>query len=202
MSMVLTVHPEGFAAAELKLMGVSKGAPKAISEAINRGLTAGQTFAVKRIRERYNATAAGLKSGFRMKKASWEAMGGELAARGPMLKVDVFSPSVRGGRMSKRKGYIAQSVSVMIIRGNRRVLNPDARGRGGFMTPRGVKERRQDSRYPIYPVMTIGIPYMFGKLEIFEGTQKRIDEITDKRLEHNINRLLGGGGSWSGGGKE
>jgi len=201
MAMVLTVHPEGFKEAERKLLNVKNGAPRAISEAINRGLKAGQTYAVKRIRERYNATAAGLKGGFRIKSASWTALGGELAARGPMLKVDIFSPSVRGGRVSKRKGYIAQTVSVMIIRGNRKILNPDGRGRGGFMTPGGVKERRQDSRYPIYPVMTIGIPYMFGKLEIFEGTQHRIDEITDKRLAHNIARLLGGGGSWGGGGE-
>jgi len=196
MAMVLTVRPEGFKEAEMKLLGVSKGAPKAISEAINRGLTAGQTYAVKRIRERYNATAAGLKGGFRIRKASWTALGGELAARGPMLPVDIFSPSEKGGRQT-RKGYIAKSVSVMIIRGSRKVISPTSRGpgiSGAFMAKGKVKERRQESRYPIWPVETIGIPYMFGKMEIFESTQHRIEEITDKRLAHNIARLLAGGG--------
>lgn len=197
--MVLTVRPEGFKEVELRLMGVSKGAPKAISEAINRGLLAGRTYAVKRIRERYNATAAGLKGGLDIKKASWTAMGGALVAKGSMLPVSIFSPSVKGGRTTK-KGYIAKSISVMIIRGNRRVISPTSRGpgiSGAFMIPSGkVMERRQQSRYPISQVETIGIPYMFGKMEIFTSTQQKIDESTEKRLEHNINRLLSTGGGW------
>jgi len=186
--LAIQIKTTGFKEAEKALANVKNGFPKAATEAINRGLIAGRQEATKDIRARYNIKAGALKGeGFTIKKASWTAIGGTLEAKGPMLPVKLFSPTVRTKRIVRR-GPRAQFVSVAIIRGSRKLV------KGAFMTSSGnVMERRQPERYPIFPVSTIGVPFMVGYLGIATKVEERIAEITEKRLAHNVARLLGGG---------
>lgn len=183
MAFAFAIIPIGFDVAERALTNVKNGAPKAITEAINRGLTTGRKTADQLIRARYNISSAAVKSEIVIKKATWGAMSGELDAKGPMLPVSQFSPSVRRKRIVRR-GPSAQFVSVTIIRGSRKLIP------GAFMVGSRVMERRQPERYPIFPVSTIGIPFMVGQQGISEKVQTVMAETVDKRLIHNIDYLL------------
>lgn len=180
----IKIKPVGFDRAFKALANVKNGAPRAISGAINYGLKTGRDTAIKLIRGRYNIGSGALKSeGFVMKTASPGNLSGSLEAKGPMLPVRLFAPSVR---LIRRGGRSYQSVSVMIIRGSRRVV------KGAFMDGSGrVMERRQPEKYPVFPVSTIGIPSMVGQHNIREQVETVMGETIDKRLDYNINALLG-----------
>lgn len=181
MSLAIAIVPEGFKEAERLLQGVKLGYPKAAANAINRGLVSGRKVATQGVRLRYNIKSRDVKAkGMKVKKASWTRIDGSLEARGTMLPVALFSPRVRF-----RKGR--QSVSVMIVRGFRKFL------KGAFRTPSGrVMERRQPSKYPIYPVSTIGVPYMVRYQGISKNIQETIARVTSQRLAHNVAYFLSG----------
>ena len=186
MPVALTVDAIGFAEAEKALAGIPKAFPRAAAEAINRGLVSGRKVASQRIRTRYNIKAATLKGqGMALKKASWGKLSGELGSRGPMLPVSLFSPSARMRRVVRR-GARRQFITVAIIKGHRRLI------KGGFMPGKGGKvfERRQEDRLPIFPVSTIGVPFMIGQKRISVQVQETIARVAQQRLEHLVKFYL------------
>jgi len=184
MPLTLSIVPQGFKEAEKALMGLKNGFPRAASDAINRGLIAGRKVAVKRIRERYAIKARDLKGeGMKIKKSRWTQLDGSLNAKGPMLPVVLFSPQVR---LKVIKGQKRQVVSVKILKSSRKVV------KGAFMARGRVWERRQSDRYPIFPVSTIGVPYMIRRQKISEEVEETIAKATQKNLDHNVQWLLNG----------
>jgi hypothetical protein len=169
----------------LKGVASDKAPQRAISDAINRGLLAGRTAATRGVRRRYNIGSADAKSTFDMKKASWTSLEGHLSFKGPMLPIDLFKPTVRLKR-TVRRGPRRHFVSVAIIKGNRKMVT------GAFQTPGGIMERKQADRYPIFKVMTIGMPSMTRQTGIANDTLYRMEEIYNSRLEQNINAFLTG----------
>lgn len=186
MSLDVNIVPEGFKEAHRLLQGVKNGFPRATSAAINRGLITGRKVAVMRIRERYNIKARDLKGeGMKVHKATWTKMDGSLEARGPMLPVSLFQARSTIRRVGgKRKRF----VTAAILKGGGRKLI-----KGAFQTrPGKIMERRQASRYPIFPVMTIGVPYMVRYQKISKIIQETIAKATAARLTHEVARLLNG----------
>lgn len=186
MPVALHIDVVGFKEAEKMLAGIPKAFPRAAAEAINRGLIAGRKVATQGIRARYNIKAAALKGeGMKLKKASWGKLEGELGSRGQMLPVSLFSPSARVRRVVRR-GPRRQFITVAIIKGHRRLI------KGGFMPGKGGKvfERRQEDRLPIFPVSTIGVPFMIGQKQISVRAQEAIARTTQQRLEHLVQFYL------------
>jgi Prophage minor tail protein Z (GPZ) len=183
----IAIVPKGFEEAAKMLENIDKGFPKAAAEAINRGLIAGRKVATKGITGRYNIRSSDVKGeGMYIAKASWGNIKGALESKGSMLPVSLFSPAAR---FSNINGSKRQLVKVTIIKGNRKLV------KGAFMTKSGrVMERRQKSRYPIFPVSTIGVPFMLGQLGISSNVQKTIETVTAARLEHNVELFLSEGG--------
>jgi hypothetical protein len=175
---VFGVIPLGFKEAEKALAGIQNGYPKAAADAINRGLLAGRTAAAKSISARYAITSTNVKSGFEMKKATWSDLTGHLMAKGPMMKVSAFHINVK-----VVKGHTV--VSTIIIKGQKKLI------KGAFQLPDGrIMERRQPSKFPIFPVMTIGIPPMAGETGVSKEIQTIINKATLDRLKHNTTYAL------------
>ena len=178
---MLDVHivPEGFKEAERLLRGIKGGFETAVSLAINRGLVAGRKVAVMKIKERYAIKSGDLKErGMKIKEATKANPDGTLEAKGPMLPVSLFSAKSTG----KGKNRV---VKATILKGQRKII------RGAFQTrPGRIMERRQPDRYPIFPVWTIGVPYMVRHQKISELTQETIAKATAKRLDHEVARIL------------
>lgn len=141
-----------------KLAAMGRGMPRKVAAAINKGLEETKPIAEQLISSHYNVPTPSLT----IEKASGGNLNGAIRASGGMQPVSDFSPTSSGGP-------IGQTVSVEIIRGQRKSILPTSRGagRGAFMIGDGrVMERRQDERFPIYPVSTIGIPQMFGSRKV------------------------------------
>jgi len=183
MPIAISIVPEGFAAAEKALKNVANGFPRAAADAINRGLISGRKQADQGIRARYNIKSAAVKSELLINKANWSSLSGSLEAKGPMIPLGKFAPTVKVKRVARR-GARRQFVTVTIIKGSRKLV------KGAFMAKGRIWERRQDERTPIYPVSTIGIPYMVGYVGVAKKVEETIARVTAQRLEHNVNRLL------------
>ncbi len=143
-----------------------------IAKAVNKGIDVGKPHAEQMITGIYNIGSPNLG----VKHATPGDLVGEVRSGGSRsLPVSQFDPSASGGP-------IGQVVSVHIIRGNRRAIVPSSRGpgiSGAFMIGDGrVMERRQDSRFPIFPVSTIGIPSMLGSKKVSNPVRDNMREIT------------------------
>jgi hypothetical protein len=56
-----------------------------------------------------------------------------------------------------------------------------------------ILEREGDPRYPISPVMAIGVPHMVGSMKISDEIQRTINESTEKNLAHEVQYMLSKG---------
>lgn len=174
----MTVLPLGFKDAVETLEAIRDAYPKAAADAINKGLIEGRKAAVTLITERYNVTAR--DSDFQLNKAHWSNLSGFMTARGHMLPVSKFNITVK----NTAKGH-RQVVSVTIIRGHKKII------KGAFKLPDGrVMQRRTDTRFPIHPVMTIGIPQMVTHASIRDEVREVVSSETQKQLTLNVNKVL------------
>lgn len=187
MSLNLTIVPKGFAEADKALQGIKGAFPKVISESINYGLRSGSTMAAKSVTARYNIASAAIKGeGLKVQKANHSNLSGFLKARGPMLPVSLFKPKVT--RLKKLGGR--QRVTAAIIRKQGKVI------KGAFaILGNKIFERRQPDRLPIWPVMTIGIPYMLRYMGIVKKVQDTIINKTEERLAHRVSFMLSKAGA-------
>jgi Prophage minor tail protein Z (GPZ) len=192
MSISIDIVPKGFKEAQRALKGVRDGYPKAASRAINKGLLAGRTMAAKLIRARYNLKSSVIKEhGLQIKKASTGHVGGELKIKGRMLPLMLFSPKVTVKR-TDRRGPRRQFVRAAIIRGSTKAIG------GAFVAKGKVMTRKQPERMPIWPVLTISVAHMLGSLGISKQVEKRISEVTNRELWHNVERMLMASGAKKG----
>jgi Prophage minor tail protein Z (GPZ) len=187
MPLIVSITSPDLEAVSKMLQGVvvNHAPERAIQEAISRSLLAGRTAASKGVRDRYNISAGEVKANVDLKQASFTNLTGSISYKGPMLPIEAFKPSVRT-RRAYRRGPIYQYVHATIIKGNRKLIT------GAFMKGDRVMERKQPERYPIFRVMTIGLPYMVRQTGIVDTIQERMQEVYNTRLESNIQAMLSG----------
>jgi hypothetical protein len=179
MAFLFGIAPIGFKEAEKALQGIKDGYPKAVSDAINRGLLAGRTAAAQAISGRYAITSANVKAGIDTKNASWTKLEGSLTASGPHMKVSAFHLNI------KSRGKNKNDVYAIIIKGQKKLI------KNAFVLSGGrIMERRQPGKFPIFPVMTIGIPQMAAQTGVAKEIQDTINKATATRLEHNVKYAL------------
>jgi hypothetical protein len=170
----ITIDAKEVIAALKKCQKLSKNLRKIVAEGINKGVDKGKPDAEGMIAARYNVGAPELG----IKHASAGDLKGYLQGSGGMKHVSEFAPSSDG-----------QTVSVEIIRGNRRPIGPGSKGpgiSGAFIVGGGrVMERRQPEKYPIFPVMTIGIPQML----YYKGISNPVrDGMTEVSTGHVVSK--------------
>lgn len=100
---------------ENTLRHIPKGAPKALSRSINKGLTGGRTEMVKATREILNVKAKKVRDQIKIKKASVSRLSGIMTSKGQPLNLINF-----GARQTKK------GVSVQVLKKNPRETIPHA----------------------------------------------------------------------------
>jgi hypothetical protein len=174
----------GFKEAKKALGGMAGIFAYANNYGVNQALRAGRTLATKAIGARYNLTAPAIKKEIEEKKAKKGR--GALEAKGPMIPLEKFNPSVKERRISRRRGARkAQFLKVKIRRGGGAKLVP-----GAFKAKGKVFERRQPKRVPLFSVSAIGVPFMLGSDKVGEQVRKRMDEVFENRRANAIARKL------------
>jgi hypothetical protein len=115
-----------------------------------------------------------------MKEATWSKLEGSLTATGPMMKVSAFHLNIKDTGKGKHEVYAT------IIKGKKKLI------KNAFVLSGGrIMERRQPEKFPIFPVMTIGIPQMASQTGVAATIQDTIAKATATRLQHNVDYALG-----------
>lgn len=154
-----------------------------LGRAISRAATTGITKASVSIRKEYIIKASDVKRRIKIRKSTANNLSAQLRASGPvtpLMKFDVTPsfPDVMQVRARVKKG------------GRKPIQN-------GFVTRTGnghmnVFTRIGRSRLPIQGRYGPSVAQMMGKDEVVEDIEMGIQDTLDKRLEHELGRLLRG----------
>ena len=171
------------------LLGNIKGAPnKAFYNVINRGLNTVRSQTGKVIRQTYNIKQSDITANqnMKMKRATGSDLVGSIEFAGTVIPLKRFkvSPSAPAKR--------TVSVSVLKAEGGARLESAFVADLGRYGV--GVFERltrRRDSSQQLYGPSTA---HMMGNENVLEKVEEAAQDTIDKRVEHEITRILNGYG--------
>lgn len=151
---------------------------------INRAATAARTRASVSIRSRYIVKATDIKRRIKIRKATANNLSAQIRASGPvtsLMKFDVTPkfPDVMPVRARVLKGSSRKPIQSGFV----------TRTKNGHIN---VFTRVGQSRYPIQGRYGPSIAQMMGHEDPLKDIQGRAQEILDKRIEHELSRLLRG----------
>ena len=185
---MIEVSAEAIERVERILAGVPKGAERALSNAINRGLSRVKTGATKRVKEVYTVQSSAINeaTNTKIQKASTGNLAGyinfsdckiplykfKVTPKAPGVKKQVTAAVKKGGGTAFENAFIAQMKS-------------------GHT---GVFERETSKRLPIEEKMGLAMAQMVGNLNVMTEIEKEAQEVVNERIGHEIERILNGYG--------
>lgn len=166
------------------LAGIPQGVEIAMLNAMRRALTAGRTAGTRKVREVYAIRAGDVRKAFVMsRRPSRSDLEGELKSRGKSLPLNRFRFRPTSDTTGARRRLVRVSVKK---EGGLKPLGQ------AFVHEGNVFQRIGKTSYPIRPVYAISIPQMLGEERVVDAVQDTMLETTNKRLDHEIYRLLNG----------
>ncbi len=189
MSVVVSVDAQMVEEVQRKLGQFSNKAPNAISSALNRAVTNVTSNVSKEVRKQYHIKAGDVKSTLNTRKASTSKLQAEVRSKGELIPLDRFKVSPRTVQ-PKRKKQLKIAVKKD---GFKKIL-------GAFIADlSGVKvfKRQGKDRLPINRLFGPSVPQMLRNEGIVENINEEAKNTFERRLDHEINRILAsvGGGS-------
>lgn len=182
---MIEVSAETMERVEALLAGVPKGAERALSNAINRGLSKVKTGASKKVREVYTVQARAINeaTNTKIQRTSTGSLAGyvsfsgykiplykfQVTPKAPGIKKKVVAAVKKGGGTPFEHAFIAQMNS------------------NGHI---GVFERETSKRFPIEEKMGLAMAQMVGNLNVMTELEKEAQKTVDERIVHEIDRLL------------
>lgn len=170
------------------LAGIPKGAERAFSSAINRGLSHTKTQAFKQVKTVYAVKQSALNEATttRVQKASTGNLAGYISFSGvkiPLYKFQVTPKEPQKGqkvraRVMKDGGATFDSAFI-------------AKMKSGHI---GIFERITSKRLPIEEKMGLSAAQMVKNEVVMDQLTKEAQEKVDERLKHEIDRILNGYG--------
>lgn len=170
---------------ELLLAGIRNGASKAASRAINRAILTARSESINKAREEYTVKAKDVRETLKISKATPRrpiAVISSLGAPLPLSSFQVSPKTVNGKRRS--------AIRVSVKKGGRQSFD-----RAFIARPSGqidVYERAGKKRLPIRKLFGPSVPQMVGNPKVISHIADKAREMMDKRLDHEIGRLLDG----------
>lgn len=185
--------------AETLLQGVPGGAKRALSRSLNRATIAGQTAAIKNLRDGYHVKAGDIRSTIRISKASPSRLSAEINSKGSAIRLIKFKVNPQTVNAKRRT-----PVRVGVAKGGQSVIKAGfiarmPNGTKGVFERTGKFKTARAGRYAgrkremIEQKFGPSVPQMLGNKTIVKEISERATEMLDKRLDHEINRILGGG---------
>jgi Prophage minor tail protein Z (GPZ) len=181
--MAMVIDSKSLAKAQKTLGRISKGAPKALSLAMNRTVRAGRTEVSKQTRAVYSIKQKDLYSTLSVNFASAGSMRAEIRSKHsgmlPLFDFKVSPKRINSGRMLTASVRVGGGGSL-----GRAFIGQMKSGHVGVFARRGSK------RLPIVEDRTISAPIMISQAHVAEPAMERMQEVFSKRLDHEIGRLL------------
>lgn len=187
MKMFITSDEKMLNEVQEKLGEFHKRAPNAISNALNRGVSNMNTNSRKEIRKEYNIKAGDVSPTLKVFKSSRMSLGASVQSKGGVIPLDRFKISPRTINPLRKS-----PIKAAVKKGSPRSLG------SGFMAEiNGPKlfKRSGKSRLPINRLFGPSIPQMLENEATREEIQRQGQEVYEKRLDHEIKRILDKGRS-------
>ncbi|MEQ6355923.1 phage tail protein [Lysinibacillus sp. M3] len=159
-----------------------KEAPIIMARAINRSAVTARATASQEIRAKYIIRASDVKSAIKINKATSGKLSAQVSASGPVIPLMKFD-------VTPKKS------SDVIVRARVKKGGSRKPVQNGFIVSayNNVYARTGDSRYPIKGAFGPSIAQMMGERTIIKNIATRSQETLDKRMEHEMRRLIYGG---------
>ena len=176
-----------------KILGdLGKKAPGIIARALNRSAESARTNVVRQAREAYFVKSADVRGTITIQKATTDRLWVIVKSRGTRRPLSAFN--VKPGRPIPKKPPAVLRVAVM--RSGLKGLPGAFLARGRASGKLHVLTRVSSKRYPIRIRYGPSVPEMIGS-NLSKGVyrshvERQAEEIFVKRLDHEINRVLGG----------
>ena len=170
-----------------RLGSFSKKAPNVLASSINRTVTNISSNVTKEVRKDYNVKAGEIKATLSKTKASRSSLSGIVKSRGELIPLDRFKVSPRSVQPKRKK-----PIKIAVKKGSMK----DAIG--AFVAEiNGTKvfKRETKKRLPIKRLFGPSIPQMIGNQTRIENINREGYEMFNRRLDHEINRILSRGSS-------
>lgn len=185
---MIEITSETIERAQTLLAGVPKGAERAFSSAINRGLSYTKTQAFKQVKMVYAVKQSALNEATttRVQKASTGNLAGYVSFSGVKIPLYKFQVTPK----EPRKG---QKVRAGVMKGGGATFDSAfiAKMKSGHI---GIFERITSKRLPIEEKMGLSAAQMVQNEVIMDLLEKEAQEKVDERLKHEIDRILNGYG--------
>lgn len=161
---------------------IPKGAEMVVARAFNRALVAGRTAATSKITKLYTVRAKDVRGTFLMKRAAHGHLDAELISKGSALPLRAFAHNPT----SDTTGAKRKPIRVTIKAGETYALTTSFVWRGNIF------DRLGNSRTPIKKMVGPSVPSMLGNDDIVDEVQSVMNDTAEKRLEHELSRLIEG----------
>ncbi len=168
---------------EHRLGQFKKEAPKVMSRAMNRAISASKTQASKDTRLKYAIKAGDFNQTIAIKKATKSRLGASFKSKGPRLSLAKFRTTPTAPRPQKPP----KSLKVMIEKGKKIPY------KGAFLAESStmkVFKRIKSARLPVKELTGPAIPQLLKGGLKSKNTENRAQEIYNSRLDHEIKRIL------------
>ena len=184
---MIEVSAQAIERVERILAGVPKGAERALSNAINRGLSRVKTGTKKQVKEVYTVQSSAFTAAAntQISKASTNNLAGVITFSGckiPLFKFQV-TPKAPG---------VGRKVKVAVKKGGGTPFEEAFIANMRHRT--GVFERETSKRFPVDELMGLSAAQMIGNEIVVQDLQKEAQEVINERLEHEIECILNGYG--------
>lgn len=197
---MLEIDSKALDEAKRLLSGVEKGMEKALSRALNHSVSKAKTQIKKKATTDYYIKSGDVEKTLKVRKANISDLEAKITSRGPVLALNKFKVSNNGNvvkaAVSKLQGYKVRQGAFV-----RKVANFTGNVKGADKpTPTFSKtefsnrvfKRKNQSRTPIVEQSGASVPGMLGSKTVMGFAEKFIVEEAEKRLLHEVARILGG----------
>lgn len=164
---------------------VKDAAPKAMANAVNRAVDTAKTEASRKTRETYTIKNKDVAATIRIRRASMANLTATVTSRGGVVALSKFQVTPRQPQPKRKKPVI-----VRVKRGGGGPIPSVfvAKMQSGHI---GVFSRAGKSRFPITQHYGPSVPQMIGNPSVKVWIEEKAAETLEKRLDHEINRVLG-----------
>lgn len=178
------------------LAGIEKAEEKVLKPALTRGLMAGKTTAGKMVRQTYHIAAGDFKSRGYMKYNSVSKNGdgiiGSIQYSGGVIPLIKFKVSPKIPKKKTMPSATVLKANSMV--GFSREKNVFvAQMKSGHI---GIMERQKGTVSPttkkekLKELLSPAVPQMVENKKVMQSVEKRVNGVINKRIEHEIERLL------------
>lgn len=167
----------------MKKLPDENDARAAASRAINRAIQSGRTQATKEVRKDYIIKASKVNSIAKVTKSTRANLEADVKWSGAMIPLHEFkiTPSKQNNAKKKRPQVKAQ----VSKKSGYAVYTGTYVGSSGY-----VWKRKTNKRLPVRAILGPAVAHLLNAEPVKQRVIDRTQEILDKRLEHEINRML------------